>query len=81
MEKLTANSVRRAYSKALKGIEQDGSLNSLCVSAGRIIPSGQRKGGRYGYEIFVTACRWSEELADEMPDTRGLICDMPHNKK
>ena len=62
-----------AYSKAVRKLERDATLRASATSAGFIIPNGQKRGQRKGYQVFVKVCRFSEELLKSKPLTGGLL--------
>ena len=71
----TGNQVLRAYSKAVKRIEDDRSMLATQISAGFIFPPGQKKGYKIGYQVFVKVCQYSDELLAREPDSGGLNCE------
>lgn len=71
----TGNALLRAYSKAAKHLQADRRLTATKTSAGFIIPVGQKRGKRTGYQVFVQVCRYSDELLKEQPMTGGLLCE------
>jgi len=72
MKTATGNAVLRAYALAVKNVESDVRITSSSVSAGFIIPSGQKRGQRKGLQVFVSVSRYSDKLLAEMPETGGL---------
>jgi hypothetical protein len=71
----TGNQVLRAYSKAVKRIEDDRSMSASRVSAGFIFSPKQKKGCKIGYQVFVKVCRYSDKLLVREPDSGGLDCE------
>ena len=69
----TGNNLLKAYSKAVKKLQKDKSMTACLVSAGFIIPDGQKKGKEKGFQVFVKVHRYSEELFKRKPITGGLI--------
>ena len=72
MKEATGNAVLRAYNRAAKRMA-DSSVTEAHESAGFIIPDGQKKGERTGFQMFVEVARWSEKLMKERPETGGLL--------
>jgi len=75
MKTATGNALLRAYSKAAKKLQRDEALTACAVSAGIIIPNGQKRGSRNGFQVFVKVCRYSEQLLKKKPTTGGLLCE------
>ncbi len=73
MKTATGNSLLRAYSKALKTLQRDEAMTASTISAGFIIPNGQKRGKRKGFQVFVKVCCYSEELLKRKPDSGGLL--------
>jgi hypothetical protein len=71
----TGNQVLRAYSKAVKRIENDRSMSASQVSAGFIFSPKQKKGHKIGCQVFVKVCRYNDELLAREPDSGGLFCE------
>lgn len=73
MKNATGNSLLYAFSKAAKTISEDDDMLEIAKDAGMIIPNGQKKGSRTGWQVFVTISKWDEQLlkADRM--TGGLV--------
>lgn len=71
MKTATGNSVIKAYSRAVKNAEKDG-LTSSATCAGFIIPNGQKRGQKSGYQVFVKVIRYSDALLKKKPMTGGL---------
>lgn len=69
----TGAAVHRAYSKSAKRIMNEPKTKSAETSAGFIIPDGQPKGPKKGYQVFVKVARFSEALLNSRPGTGGLI--------
>lgn len=78
MKTATGDAVLRAYTKAVKNLEKDPFVCRTEVSAGFIIPDGQKRGDRHGLQVFVTVCRYSDKLLKTAPSTGGLVCNAPH---
>jgi hypothetical protein len=72
MTTATGNAVLRAYSKAVKKLDKDPLLLANLASAGFIIPNGQKRGQRKGYQVFVWVTRYSDELLKKKPLSGGL---------
>lgn len=75
MKTATGNALLRAYSKAAKNLENDECLTSSATSAGFIIPIGQPRGRRKGFQVFVRVCKYSDELLAKDSFTGGLLCN------
>ena len=75
MKTATGNELIWAYSKAVKRITKDEAMTSSETSAGFIIPNGQKRGQRTGFQVFVKVCRYSEALLKRKPVTGGLLCE------
>jgi hypothetical protein len=75
MKTATGNALLRAYSKAAQNLQRDEAMTASATSAGFIIPNGQKRGQRTGFQVFVKVCRYSEELLKRKPDTGGLLCE------
>jgi hypothetical protein len=69
----TGNKVLRAYNQAIKKLTADDALWATEVSAGFIIPPGQKRGHRKGYQVFLKVCRYDDELVATKPLTGGLL--------
>ncbi len=67
----------RAYQKAARRLKRDSDMTAATVSAGMLIPKGQKRGKRKGYQIFVKVCRYSDELLKRKLETGGLECGVP----
>lgn len=76
MKTATGNALLRAYSKAAKNLQQDGMMAATTVSAGFIIPDGQKRGEREGYQVFVRVIRWSQAMKRLKPESGGLLSDL-----
>lgn len=59
MKTATGNNLLRAYNRAAKRIKDD-NLTSAATSAGFIIPAGQKRGQRKGWQIFVMLIAYSD---------------------
>jgi hypothetical protein len=81
MKTATGNALLRAYNKATKNLKNDDAMTASLVSAGFIIPNGQKRGCRKGFQVFVKVCRYSEELLKRKPITGGLLCEDFSSKK
>ena len=77
----TGNQVLKAYSAAVKRFEQDPDIVAAEVSAGFIIPKGQKKGTRSGFQVFVKVYRYSEEVLADHPLSGGLLAKAPRRIK
>lgn len=75
MKTATGNALLRAYSKAVKNLQRDGKITASATSAGFIIPDGQKRGKRIGFQVFVNVCRFSDDLLRRKPYTGGLLCE------
>ena len=73
----TGNQVLKAYSKAVRNMENQPIAASCAVSAGFIFKPGQKRGMRMGYQVFVKVCRYSDVLMKEDPLNGGLLCGKP----
>lgn len=71
MKTATGNSVIRAYNRSAKRIK-DSSLTSAATSAGFIIPDGQKRGEREGWQVFVKVIRFSEKKLKRNFESGGL---------
>jgi hypothetical protein len=70
----TGNQVLRAYNRAAKSVAKDQAMSSTAVSAGYIIiPNGQRRGQREGYQVFVKLVKFSEMKLKLDPESGGLM--------
>lgn len=69
----TGDRVLRAYAKAAKGIDKTSEgMIVRTVSAGYLIPNGQKKGLREGWQVFVRLERYSDARFMEDPISGGL---------
>lgn len=75
MKTATGNALLRAYSKAVRNLQRDEAMTASATSAGFIIPNGQKRGQRTGFQVFVKVCRYSEELLKRKNSTGGLVCE------
>jgi hypothetical protein len=75
MKTATGSALLRAYSKAVKNLQRDEEMLASATSAGFIIPNGQKRGHRAGFQVFVKVCRYGEELLKRKPITGGLLCE------
>ena len=73
MKTATGNNLLRSYSKAVKKLQSDKRMTSSAVSAGFIIPDGQPRGKKTGFQVFVKVARYSDELLKKKPMTGGLL--------
>lgn len=73
MKTATDDAVLKAYSQAVKKLENDNRLTATEVSAGFIIPNGQKRGKKTGFQVFVKVHRFSEELLKKDKTTGGLL--------
>lgn len=69
----TENSLSRAFKRAFNNLNNDDRMTASASSAGFIIPDGQKRGKRTGFQVFVKVCRYSEELLKSNPETGGLL--------
>ena len=69
----TEDRLLRAYNKAAKSVHGDPEgLQSSSVTAGYIIPAGQKKGQRTGWQVSVKLERFSEAELISNPLSGGL---------
>jgi len=73
MKTATGNNLLKAYSKSVKRLEKDAALTATATDAGFIIPDGQKRGQRTGFQVFVKVHRYDEALLKKKPATGGLI--------
>jgi hypothetical protein len=76
MKTATGNGLLRAYSRAAKNLIKDPGMAASAVSAGFIIPNGQKRGKKTGFQVFVKVCQFSEQRLKEKPKTGGLFCEI-----
>lgn len=69
----TTHSIKRAYSAAVKKVQSHETIQESCYSAGFIIPDGQPKKSRKGFQVFIKVCRFDEKLLESHPLTGGLL--------
>ena len=71
----TGDRVLRAYNKAAKIATrcEDKILTKVTVSAGFIIPAGQPRGPKEGWQVFVTLHRYSDQKLKDEPLSGGLL--------
>ena len=74
MKTANGDNVLKAYAKAVKNIESDTMAAACSVTAGMLIPPGQKRGKRVGYQVFVKVSRYSDELLAKDPTSGGLMC-------
>ncbi len=72
----TKESVNRAFAKSLKRIMKDDALVSTQTDAGFVIPKGQKRGEKEGYQVFVRVIRYSDNLLKLKPLTGGLLSEL-----
>lgn len=75
MKTATGNAVLRAYDKSVARLERDPKMTAAMTNAGFIIPNGQKRGDRTGYQVFVKIYRYSDELLKKKPLTGGLLAE------
>lgn len=73
MRTATKESVSRAFAKSLKRILKEDNLIATSADAGFVIPKGQKRGQRNGYQVFVKVARYSDQLLKSKPLTGGLL--------
>lgn len=71
MKTATGNSLLRAYNRSAKRIK-DADLTSAATSAGFIIPDGQKRGQREGFQVFVKLIRYSDKKLKKNFESGGL---------
>lgn len=76
MKTPTTHSIKRAYSAAVKKVQADKLILESCCSAGFIIPDGQPKKRRKGFQVFIKVCRFDEEWLALSPQSGGLLCNL-----
>lgn len=69
----TGDRVLRAYDRAVARIMSDDDMTACDVSAGFVIPNGQKRGHETGLQVFVSVCRYSDDLRKADPETGGLL--------
>lgn len=67
----TGNAVLRAFNKCAKRICDEG-LTSTTTSAGFIIPAGQKRGHKSGWQVFVKMIRYSDAKLKRNRNSGGL---------
>lgn len=72
LEVATGNAVLKAYSRAVKRIQEDG-VRSASTSAGFIIPPRKRGEPKKGWQVFVSMEAWSELALEDVPESGGLV--------
>lgn len=75
MATATGNAVLRAYNRAAKRFDKEPSLTATSQSAGFVIPDGQKRGKRKGFQVIVRMVRYDEELLKKKPESGGLLAD------
>lgn len=73
MKTAIGDAVLKAYSQAVKKLEKDDKMTALSVSAGFIIPNGQKRGKAVGYQVFVKVHRFSQLKLKSNPVSGGLL--------
>ena len=73
MKTATGDAVLKAYSQAVKKLEKDDKLTASSVSAGFIIPDGQKRGQAEGYQVFVKVHRFCQLRLKNKPEGGGLL--------
>ena len=73
MKTVNLDTIRIAWTKAIRKLCKDPQLLAAELDAGFIIPTGQKRGRRRGYQVFVRVCRWSEEMLRDQHITGGLL--------
>ena len=76
MATATGNAVLRAYNRAAKKFEKDPAIVSTHESAGFIIPDGQKRGKRKGFQVFVRVVRFDESMLKRKPESGGLLASL-----
>lgn len=69
----TGDRVLRAYNKAVRTMERDLKMLATEHSAGFIIPDGQQKVPKMGFQVFVRVARYDESVLKSHPMTGGLL--------
>lgn len=71
----TGDRVLRAYNRAAKSATHpdNGAVTRISMSAGFIIPAGQPKGPKEGWQVFVTLHRYSDQKLKDDPLSGGLL--------
>lgn len=69
----TGDRVIRAYNSSIRKVQKDKDLISTEVSAGFVIPDGQPKGPKKGFQVFVKVCAYDEARLKAYPNTGGLL--------
>lgn len=75
LPKPTIRTIHEACNLAAEAIQKDSCMLSSARSAGFIIPRGQKRGKRRGYQVFVRVVRFDEALLKSKPSTGGLLCE------
>ena len=75
----TGNQVLRAYSRAVKRMQKEHFTTRAQESAGFIFAPGQKRGKRRGLQVFVTVCRYDDEVLESCPLSGGLLCELPND--
>ena len=73
MKEATGAAVLKAWKRTAKRIAADDTLTAACESAGFIIQTGQKKGEREGFQVFVTIYRYSDRVMARSPLSGGLL--------
>lgn len=76
MATATGDAVLRAYNRAAKKFDKDPDLVGTHESAGFIIPDGQKRGKRKGFQVFVRMVRYDEEKLKADPMSGGLLAPL-----
>jgi len=72
LETATGNRLLKAYDFAAGRVQKEPEIIRAMTSAGFIIPNGQRRGQRRGYQVFVTLIAFDEAQCLSKPNTGGL---------
>jgi hypothetical protein len=76
MKEATGDAVLQAYNKCAQNLEGDDAMVSTTVSAGFLIPGGQKKGEQCGWQVFVKMVPYSDQMLAHDPDSGGLLGDL-----
>ncbi len=76
MKKASGKTVCDALERALKGFKGDPNVIAVARDAGFLIPKGQPRGKRQGYQIFIKVIRFDEALLKKDKLTGGLLTNL-----
>lgn len=74
MKTASGNALLRAYNHAARNLAK-GAI-SASTSVGFIIPNGQKRGEKEGFQVFVKVIRYSDKKLKEDQNSGGLLAPL-----